>query len=37
MLTRAHPRTHEALPAIGMGTWQTFDVGAGERAPLREC
>lgn len=36
MLTRAHPRTHEALPAIGMGTWQTFDVGAGERAPLRE-
>jgi aryl-alcohol dehydrogenase-like predicted oxidoreductase len=38
MLTRAHPRTHEALPVIGMGTWQTFDVGrdAGERAPLRE-
>ncbi|PCC72246.1 Aldo/keto reductase [Nannocystis exedens] len=38
MLTRTHPRTHEALPAIGMGTWQTFDVGrgAGERAPLRE-
>lgn len=38
MHTRSHPRTGEALPVIGMGTWQTFDVGAGaaERAPLRE-
>lgn len=36
MATRAHPRTGEALPVIGMGTWQTFDVGAEERAPLRE-
>ena len=35
MLARAHPRTGEALPAIGLGTWQTFDVGAGEREPLR--
>lgn len=36
MLSRSHPRTGEALAVIGMGTWQTFDVGAGERAPLRE-
>ncbi|ADO68746.1 aldo/keto reductase [Stigmatella aurantiaca] len=38
MLTRAIPRTQEALPVIGMGTWQTFDVGPGvaERAPLEE-
>jgi diketogulonate reductase-like aldo/keto reductase len=37
MLTRRHPRTGELLPVIGMGTWQTFDVGASEpeRAPLR--
>lgn len=38
MLTRVIPRTDEALPVIGMGTWETFDVGPGERerAPLRE-
>lgn len=36
MLQRAHPGTGEALPAIGMGTWQTFDVALAERAPLRE-
>lgn len=35
MLARAHPRTGEALPAIGLGTWQTFDVAEGEREPLR--
>jgi aryl-alcohol dehydrogenase-like predicted oxidoreductase len=36
--TRAIPATGEALPVVGLGTWQTFDVGAGadERAPLRE-
>jgi diketogulonate reductase-like aldo/keto reductase len=34
MLTRSIPRTGEALPVIGMGTWQTFDVGAKERAGL---
>ena len=38
MLTRKIPVSGEALPVIGMGTWQTFDVGAGEaeRAPLRD-
>ena len=35
---RAIPRSGEAIPVIGLGTWQTFDVGAAEsaRAPLRE-
>jgi diketogulonate reductase-like aldo/keto reductase len=38
MLTRPIPSTGEALPVIGLGTSQTFDVGAGEaaRRPLRE-
>ncbi|WP_223641479.1 aldo/keto reductase [Corallococcus sp. EGB] len=38
MLTRPIPSSGEALPVIGMGTWQTFDVGgaASERAPLAE-
>jgi aryl-alcohol dehydrogenase-like predicted oxidoreductase len=38
MATRAIPRTGEALPVVGVGTWQTFDVGAqaSERAELRE-
>lgn len=34
MLERPIPSTGETLPAIGMGTWQTFDV-SGRRA-LRE-
>lgn len=35
---RKIPKTGEALPAIGLGSWQTFDVGraASERATLRE-
>lgn len=38
MLQRTIPSTGERVPAIGLGTWQTFDVGAGaaERAPLAE-
>jgi len=36
IMTRKIPSTGEALPAIGLGTWQTFDVGNGERGPLRE-
>ena len=38
IMTRKIPSTGEELPAIGLGTWQTFDVGADSaaRAPLRE-
>jgi len=38
MIARPIPASGERLPAIGLGTWQNFDVGAGpaERAPLRE-
>ena len=37
-LTRPIPSTGETIPAVGLGTWQTFDVGAAasERDPLRE-
>lgn len=36
LLNRAIPSTGELLPAVGLGTWQTFDVGtsAADRAPL---
>jgi aryl-alcohol dehydrogenase-like predicted oxidoreductase len=38
MLTRPVPKTGEELPVVGLGTWQTFDVGSSERerAPLRK-
>jgi diketogulonate reductase-like aldo/keto reductase len=38
MLKRKIPSSGELLPAIGLGTWQTFDVGnaAAEREPLKE-
>jgi aryl-alcohol dehydrogenase-like predicted oxidoreductase len=38
MLTRPIPRSGELLPVIGLGTWQTFNVGtdAKERAPLKD-
>jgi len=38
MTTRTIPSSGEALPVVGVGTWQTFDVGdvAEERAPLAE-
>ena len=38
ILTRRIPSTGEAVPVIGLGTWQTFDVGpaAADRAPLEE-
>jgi diketogulonate reductase-like aldo/keto reductase len=34
---RVIPSSGEAIPSIGLGTWQTFDVGDGAaaRAPLR--
>ena len=37
-LRRPIPRSGELLPAVGLGTWQTFDVGprAPERAELKE-
>ena len=36
MLNRPIPKTGEQLPVIGLGTWQTFDVGSTdrERKPL---
>jgi diketogulonate reductase-like aldo/keto reductase len=36
--TRAIPKSGEKLPVVGLGTWQTFDVGsgAGERKPVQE-
>src|SRR5262245_24836386 len=38
MSTRPIPSTKEALPVVGLGTWQTFDVGGGaaEREPLHQ-
>jgi diketogulonate reductase-like aldo/keto reductase len=38
MNTRKIPRTGEALPVIGLGTWQTFDVGdsPAQRGPLAQ-
>jgi diketogulonate reductase-like aldo/keto reductase len=38
ILERRIPSSGETIPAIGLGTWRTFDVGAGgtERAPLAE-
>jgi diketogulonate reductase-like aldo/keto reductase len=38
MNARPIPSTGERLPVIGLGTWQTFDVGADAvtRAPLEE-
>ena len=35
---RVFPQAKVNLPKIGLGTWQTFDVGASSsaRAPLRE-
>src|SRR5262245_49057984 len=38
LLTRAIPATGEAIPVIGLGTWQVFDVSGdpAARAPLRD-
>lgn len=38
MVSRIIPKSGERIPAIGLGTWQTFDVGASqsERAPRGE-
>jgi diketogulonate reductase-like aldo/keto reductase len=36
MNTRPIPRTKEAIPTVGLGTWQAFDADAAGRAPLVE-
>jgi aryl-alcohol dehydrogenase-like predicted oxidoreductase len=38
MPTRPIPRTRESLPMVGLGTWQTFDVGAqpAQRGELKD-
>lgn len=38
VLARPIPSSGETIPAVGLGTWRTFDVGGApaERAPLRE-
>ena len=38
MNTRLIPSTKEPIPMVGLGTWQTFDVGESseERDPLKE-
>jgi len=38
MNVRTIPSTNEKIPVVGLGTWQTFDVGQSEaeRAPLKE-
>ena len=38
IMAKPIPSTGEQVPVIGVGTWQTFDVGSGAaaRAPLRE-
>ena len=35
-IVRAIPASKETLPVIGLGTWQTFDVGGSAREPLRQ-
>jgi diketogulonate reductase-like aldo/keto reductase len=36
IMTKPIPSSGEQIPVIGLGTWQVFDVGSGERGPLRE-
>ena len=38
IITRPIPSSGEAMPVIGLGTWQVFDVGEDqrERAPLKD-
>jgi diketogulonate reductase-like aldo/keto reductase len=38
ILQRVIPSSNEKIPAVGLGTWQTFDAGESEseRAPLKQ-
>src|SRR5256885_15411364 len=36
MITRAIPKTGEQLPVVGLGTWQTFDVGVDKKDKLAD-
>ena len=36
LLQRSVPSTGEKIPAVGVGTWQTFDVSDSDRQPLKE-
>lgn len=36
LMKRTIPGTNESLPAVGVGTWQTFDVSSEGYEPLRE-
>ena len=36
MLPRSIPSSHERLPMVGLGTWQTFDVAPSARKPLAD-
>ncbi|MEQ8337122.1 MAG: hypothetical protein RIA62_07240 [Cyclobacteriaceae bacterium] len=38
VIKRKIPSSGKMLPIVGVGTWQTFDVGTSpaERAPLKE-
>ncbi|WAC19617.1 aldo/keto reductase [Luteolibacter sp. SL250] len=36
LIRRKIPSSEEMLPAIGLGTWQTFDVPPDQRGPLAE-
>jgi len=36
LITRKIPSSDEMLPAVGLGTWQTFDVPPDQHGPLAE-
>jgi diketogulonate reductase-like aldo/keto reductase len=37
LLTRPIPSSGERIPVVGLGTWQTFDVGSNERERLQRA
>ena len=36
LLTRAIPSSGESIPVIGLGTWQTFDVGSSVAGQVKD-